>query len=249
MILGCLAGWGLVMGVATTACGSTSIVQPPVKSLPRSGGVYAGYVATVPGTGSGSDRFTVPVLACRADAGESGVYIGVFANQAAEVTTYSFQATVAAECLDGAEYAATLVSGCAPAPASCSELTSGDSVKVKPGDVVVTSLRLSKTSTTVTVTDQSEHKTVSLSGGGGVFTHVLDGMVLGSRAEGTPMNLPLIGEFQFTQASIDDENLVAARSVALYMDYLVFARTTTGPLTPAGDAWTETYQQPLSQSG
>ncbi len=71
----------------------------------------------------------------------------------------------------------------------------------------------------MTVTDLSDHQTVTLPGGGGMLTHVLDGMVLSYRAEGTPMDLANFGRLYFTNATIDDQNLFAARAIPLYMNY------------------------------
>jgi hypothetical protein len=210
---------------------------------PRSqdGGVYAGYALSGPTTGSGTDQFTVPALTCNGY--ESGVYVGVFADVTSAATgTDVIEATVAAECLHGSQYTSSLVSGCLPT--GCH--TIGDRgvkpIQVRPGDAMVASVQVSRTSSRVSLSDLTEHETISLTGGGGTLQRVLDGMTLGYRAEGTPMSLPSFGHLRFTKAAIDGKNLRAAKAIALDMNYPPFASARTGPLSSRVDGWTETYR-------
>jgi hypothetical protein len=231
---------GLVFSAAAPAGASTarpaalaSLANPLANS--QSVG-QAGYeIRPAPASSSASASFKVPtVTGCTSTftAVAPGSFIFTGTASAPSISG----ATVLVACNAGAPlYQATAIVNRTATPLT---------VTVAAGDVITTSVTVTKTKVTVVFADTTKHFTKTVTGTGAVPAVVLDG--IDTLVQGTtPLPVPKFSPISFSKGKEDGKTPKAAGAIAVDLVTATtpkVIRVLTSALGTTGDSWTETFK-------
>ena len=229
-----LAGFGMVtmmaVGLTVPAAGAAgnSVAAPANSSSTQ----LAGYIAKAPASATSGITFTVPVLKCTAAL--AAIWQGAFviSTKGALIGTGVFLT-----CQKGkAAYIGVLQPG--------GTKTYMTTFTPAAGDSIVVSTSVSALSSKVSFTDVKQKKTASVSGTGSANLANLDGEVaLVSTATHAQLPVPSFGTIANSAATENGKSLAAGKATAVNMATVAkLLQVLTGPLTGAGNAFTETFK-------